>query len=450
MRSSVHVVLALAACGGSGQPVAESAPPNEPPPVAGARVELVRESVLGGQVYVLDTGGERESTMVLVHGLGQNASRDWDTVVPALAARHRVIAVDLPGFGRSTGGNHPYSPELYVSVLDEVLRARVSEPFVLVGHSMGGAVSLLYAATHPDRVDRLVLIDAAGILHRDTYTSFMMHARLNSLLASVATTVMSPFARRTPNPELLLESEVTRETFLGGDPNRIAALALILHDFGPALDRVRAPTLILWGADDDIAAMRVARLLESRLPAARLEVRQGVGHLPMVDDPAWVIERVDAFAVVEAPVPAPPPAPGASVGRCTDVREPHVIEGAYDRIEIERCRDVELRGVVARSIVVRDSVVSLDRVRITGPVGAPGLDLTESVVRMTGGRVEAPVCVRLAGSELDVAGAVLECEESAFVALDRSKLVLSVTRASTTRGTRHYHEVRVIDDGERL
>jgi hypothetical protein len=127
-----------------------------------------------------------------------------------------------------------------------------------------------------------------------------------------------------------------------------------------------------------------------------------------------------------------------------------VIEGAYDRIEIERCRDVELRGVVARSIVVRDSVVSLDRVRITGPVGAPGLDLTESVVSMTGGRVEAPVCVRLAGSELDVAGAVLECEESAFVALDRSKLVLSVTRASTTRGTRHYHEVRVIDDGERL
>jgi len=443
MRRCVLAAALVAGCGAAAVGHAE---------LRGARSVLVRDSVFGGKMLVREAGPPGAPAMVLVHGLGQRASRDWDPVLPALAARYRVIAIDLPGFGRSSRGNRAYTPARYVEALDRVLRARVRAPFILVGHSMGGAISLLYAARHADRVSKLALIDVAGILHRDAYMSFIADARAGGAVASIATTVTSPFAHRLPPPEVLLASAVARETFLGGDPGRIAALALLVYDFGAAMDAVRAPTRILWGARDDVAALRVARVLEARIPGTRLEVRRGVGHVPMTDAPAWVAARLLAFAgeAPQAIVPARIAQAADRVGRCAGRREPQRFEGSFDRIEIRGCRDVVLDRVIARRVVASDSVVTLDRVRLVARDGAPALDLDESVARVTAGRVEGSVCVRLAGSVLDAAGTVFRCAEASFAATSDSKLILSVTRVEGPRGTRRLHEVRGLEEGQRL
>lgn len=448
---SFVVGLLLAACGGSGgaAPV-ETTSTGEPLPEAPGMVAArVSESVFGGEVYVLEAGPPGAPAVVLVHGLGERASADFHPVIPALAERYRVLAVDLPGFGRSSRGNQLYSPDRYVAALAEVLRSRVGGAFVLVGHSMGGAIALLFAAVHPDLVSRLVLIDAAGILHRDAYTRFLVHAQIDGVLGSAVTTLMSPFARRAPDPHVLLSNETARSTFLGGDANRIAALALVLHDFGPALDGVRAPTLALWGEDDPVAPLRTGHLLASRMAHARLVVRPDTGHVPMADAPEWVTEQImgwlDAPAVVAVSDPAEP---NGRIGRC-EAQDDVTFEGAYERIELDRCRGAQLDGVVTRQLVARDSVATLTDVTVVGEDG-PGLRLEESVVRVTGGRIRAPVCVHVDGSELDMAGTVLECGDAAFVAGDRSKLVLSVLRVTSRRGHGHLHEVRVLDGGQSL
>lgn len=445
------IALLLAACGGSaGAGAVEATSTGEPLPEGSGYVEArVAESVFGGEVYVLEAGPSDGPAVVLVHGLGERASADFQPVLPGLAERHRVVAVDLPGFGRSSRGNRLYSPERYVASLAEVLRARVPGPFVLVGHSMGGAIAMLFAAMHPDRVSRLVLIDAAGILHRDAYTRFLVHAQIDGVLGSAVTTLMSPFARRAPDPHVLLSNETARSTFLGGDANRIAALALVLHDFGPALDGVRAPTLVLWGEDDQVAPVRTGRLLASRMAQAQLVVRADTGHVPMADAPEWVTEQIVRWLDAPAAMPVPDPAePAGRIGRC-EAQEDVSFEGAYERIELDRCRGAQLTGVFTRQLVARDSVATLTDVTVVGADG-PGLRLEESVVRVTGGRIRAPVCVHLDASELDMAGTVLECGDAAFVAADRSKLVLSVLRVTSRRGHGYLHEVRVLDGGQSL
>src|SRR4029077_20469429 len=131
--------------------------------------ERVAEPVFGGHVMLYRAGPADAAPVVLIHGLGQNGAKDWDKLIPALSSRYQVLALDLPGFGQSDKGNELYSPVNFTRVIESVVGSRVSRPFVLVGHSMGGAVAIAYASRYPERVRRLVAVDAAGILHRAVY-----------------------------------------------------------------------------------------------------------------------------------------------------------------------------------------------------------------------------------------------------------------------------------------
>src|SRR5438046_2885283 len=138
-----------------------------------SRMERVADPVFGGSVALYRAGKAGAEPVVLVHGLGKAGAEDWAKVVPALAERYDVYALDLHGFGQSDKGNHLYSPSNYARSLEGVLGQRLKGPFTLVGHSMGGAVALAFAAAYPARVRRLVLVDAAGVLHRSVYAEYL-------------------------------------------------------------------------------------------------------------------------------------------------------------------------------------------------------------------------------------------------------------------------------------
>ena len=144
---------------------AQASPPADWIEAPGASAELVSESVFGGRVALYRAGPPSASeAVVLVHGMGKAAARDWAHVIPALARRYAVYAVDLPGFGYSDKGNHHYSPDNMARALEAVLAPRIKGRFTLIGHSMGGAVALAYTASYPNRVGRLVLVDVGAQL----------------------------------------------------------------------------------------------------------------------------------------------------------------------------------------------------------------------------------------------------------------------------------------------
>jgi len=212
--------------------------------VPGATAVLVKEPVFGGRIAVYRAGpADATQAVVLVHGLGKAAARDWENLIPALARRYAVYAVDLPGFGASDKGNHLYSPDNYTRVLEAVVGRRVGRPFVLIGHSMGAAVSLDYAATYPKRVTRLILVDMVGMLHRSIYTEYMsrlgveqatgFYPEESSWVGSVVRRMLSRVETVAATSAAILHTPQTRQRFLNGDPNAIAGYALVERDRPP-------------------------------------------------------------------------------------------------------------------------------------------------------------------------------------------------------------------------
>ena len=393
--------------------------------------------VFGGRVVLYRAGKPGAEPVILVHGLGTAAARDWTQVIPALAAAYDVYALDLPGFGQSDKGNHLYSPANYVRVLDAVFAERLKRPANVVGHSMGGVIALAYAAAYPERVRRLVVADVAGVLHRSVYGEFigrMMAERAvgpdNPWQEALVKMVISQAENLPAKGLMSIEQPQVRQRLLRGDPMAIAGLALVEHDLSRGLRAIKAPTLVVWGSDDKVAPPRTGQVLASVIPGARLVVINEASHAPQVSQPA----RFNALLLDELrgklevkPYAQPLATPaGARLGRCTSERG-RQFSGDYEEIVVDGCADVEIsdarigRLLVSRSQVrlvnthLRDGVESHDsRLEFTGGSlgGDPPLLLDETSVEAAGLRIlprgrtvatnygEGAVTLRLSVSEI--------------------------------------------------
>ena len=164
---------------------------------------------------------------------------------------------------------------------------------------MGGNIALRYAARYPHKVKRLMLIDAAGVLHRITFANFLTHFGIKLLpqinsqqgegVRSIARALLGELARRhnilEPSEQMILNEPVLRENVLGGNPSAIAAYAMSMTDFSGTLSSIKTPTLILWGENDYVTPMRTARVLATNLKNSGLVVIGNAGHVPMIDKP---------------------------------------------------------------------------------------------------------------------------------------------------------------------
>jgi pimeloyl-ACP methyl ester carboxylesterase len=205
--------------------------------------------------------------LVLVHGLSAS-TRWWARNVGALARRFRVYVVDLIGFGGSRDGE-PFVLERASAQLADWMEHLGIERANLVGHSMGGFISVDLAADHPHRVDKLVLVAAAALPLGRGYVRHSL-----GLVRGI---------RHLPLSFLPI---LITDAYRAG-PKTIwkAAQELLSTDIAPKLARIEAPSLLLWGANDTIVPPDIGRGLERDLPNARLVMLQGAGHNPMWDRP---------------------------------------------------------------------------------------------------------------------------------------------------------------------
>lgn len=424
----------------------------------------IPDPVFEGQVMVYHGGAEDAPTVLLVHGLGVEAASSWRRLVPELVEDYRVIAVDLPGFGVSSKGSHAYTPDRYAAMLAHVLRRYADGPVNVVGHSMGGAIALRLAGRYPDRVDSLHLVSVAGILHRAAYSAYLSRTVSDqgqgsdsppgNMVDRALGKAIRKLIRLSPSPDFVLSNGMARHYLLGGEPGTIAAFALVTTDFSRTLERVRVPTRLYWGSADPTAPTRVAHMLGERVPNGHLTLFNGVGHVPMIE----ATERLNTALLAglqgrttepDARIRAPDEA-GDRVGRCQDESGRH-FTGAYDRLVIESCEDVELVGVRARQVVARGSRISMTGSVIIAPPGddEPALWADGSQVHITGGEIRGPVAIDAAGSSLDIAATRLHGRRTVVQnSGDRSsEVIFSVVPFESGERQGHLHLTRTIEGG---
>src|SRR5258706_13821407 len=371
--------------------------------VRGTKARRIDEPVFGGQMVVYEAGRGNAREIMLVHGIGEEGARDFRDHIAWLQKSFHVVAVDLPGFGASDKANVLYSPANYALVLKHVVSRFLRGPFVLVGHSMGAVVSLRYAATYPDDVLRLAVVDAPGVLHSSSTTNQVLaHLGLEFVppaadpadwLVNLARKLLAPLQQLHLDPQIILSSAQLRQKLLGADPAKIAGLAVVSEDLSRELPKVRAETLVVWGAQDTLAPLRTGKVLALKLPHARLAVIERAGHELMLEAPERFRAVLEPFLERGLPpVPARAAAPLAKRGEGSCQRERNrVFEGEYDSLTLDGCQQAQIRNARVRELRVLDSTVTIDDSRIGG--GETGLHAGSSTIVMTGGRADGKAAV---------------------------------------------------------
>lgn len=269
---------------------------------------------LNGQlVHVRDVGPRADPLpLVLLHGTSDSL-HTWDAWVQALQAERRVITLDLPGFGLTgprADGNYrgDADADFVLQLLDRLQVARA----VVGGNSLGGEVAWRLASKAPERVAQLVLVDAAGLPFELASVPLAWRlARipgLNHLLEWVLPRplVVQGLVKAYADPEKITTAVVDRyfELTLRDGNRRALGERLRQRVHGADSERIAGitqPTLILWGAQDELIPLSSGQELQRRIAGSQLVVLDGVGHLPQEEDPARSLVALRAFLGLPPP-----------------------------------------------------------------------------------------------------------------------------------------------------
>lgn len=292
-------------------------------------LELRTVEVDGRPVSVLvGRRGWSRPVALLVHGFGAT-KENWIRFARYLSADFQVVAPDLPGHGDSFKDMEKrYGLDDQVGYLLAILDELGVERCHLAGNSMGGAVSALFAATHPERTLSLVLFSPGGIYRYSSPALDMIQDGDNPLIP-----------RNRAGYDRLMRLAMERPPFLPWPIASVLAERAVAdqdirnkifaeiqgshgHDVEKALKSIQAPTLILWGTEDRILDVQNAAVFVERIPNARVKRLDGLGHVPMIEAPEETAGICEAFfrsvsALNQAG--APSGAPGTGRARCREL-----------------------------------------------------------------------------------------------------------------------------------
>lgn len=409
--------------------------------IRGTYAECIQEPIFEGKVCTVQANRGARIGVILIHGLGGSAD-DWKNVIPALAKDFHVLAFDLPGFGKSDKGSQEYSPTRYARLAHFLAdRYFTNKPYHVVGHSMGGAIALRFAAQRPLRFQRLVLIDAAGILHPQVLSKFQAGSLLErtsgmqqtrGFVERLSGRILEQVDRLPISPIDIANSALGRETVLQGGPEKIAALELAGEDFSNAITTVTEPTLILWGDNDLTVPRRTGEVLAARMPHARLQLITGSGHEPMQDQAELTDTLIRKHLLATdrdlasqyQPAPPKPAFSSERIGTCSGESDKE-FAGDYRSIELNDCSGITIRKARIGQLSAVNSRVTLVDTDIVGK--DEGLQADNSDITITNGDISGVIAIKANRSRFDLAGVHLYGSQDAVKAVG-SKFVFSISQ----------------------
>jgi pimeloyl-ACP methyl ester carboxylesterase/CRP-like cAMP-binding protein len=269
-------------------------------------------TINGQRIYVREEGPREGQVALLIHGW----SSSWyalSPLLPLLNKSFRCLAVDLPGYGKSPAMDQRVTMADYADVLASLLQHVTDSPAVLIGHSMGGMIGLTMELRHPTLIERMVLLCPTISGDLSTYINVVISpitmlerypvasrvvAALEPYMLNVTDRFMRPasFAERTDISEA--DYKRLRADARRPGQGRVRAecyWAMREGDLRGKLDGVDAPSLVLWGAEDNTVPLRDAGVVAEEWPSADLRIIPKAGHWPQFETPAITRRYIASF-----------------------------------------------------------------------------------------------------------------------------------------------------------
>jgi pimeloyl-ACP methyl ester carboxylesterase len=261
--------------------------------------------IQGVSTYVVDAG--EGPTVLLIHGYGDTAD-GWRRIVPNLLRDHRVVALDVPPFGRSDDIKPPKLMEFYKSFFPEFFKAMGIDKATLIGHSLGGAITLHLALEQPELIARIGLVAPAGLGEKPPrwwHTALGGYGPIYKTALSIPTPITGPLVRAgmnklvglrlfhdrrgmAPDIEHLLELHSSRrdlDRLLAAGRCCVEAYTGRLLEDSKSID---VPKFMVWGRHDGLVPSEHARAFASLHPDAHVHVIDDCGHYPQIEFPQRV------------------------------------------------------------------------------------------------------------------------------------------------------------------
>ena len=220
------------------------------------------------------------SPIVLMHGWGCNLTT-LASIEKVAAESHTVYNVDFPGFGESEEPHEVWGVELYTQLIEKFIEAEGIENPILLGHSFGGRVGILYSSRN--KVKKLILVDAAGVKPR---RSFKYYFKVYTYKLSKK--LMPLIYGKKGAQERIEQMRAKRGSsdYNNASPMMRAILSKVVNeDLKHCMPKISAPTLLIWGENDTATPLRDAQIMEKLIPDAGLVSFPGCGHYSFLDNP---------------------------------------------------------------------------------------------------------------------------------------------------------------------
>lgn len=267
----------------------------------------------GLRLHVYEAGSANLPTALLIHGLGDEADT-WRYVIAPLATHYHVVALDLPGFGRSDKLPRSYAVPFLCDTVLELMDTLSIARATLMGNSLGAILAQFIGLEHAERVSSLVLIDGTLLAHKQplnlTTLLFLvpgigewLYTRLRKSPQTAFETLRSYYADLDALPEAdrdFLFQRVNERVW--SDDQRRAYFSVLRslvgwvtrqqRDLKTRLARMQVPTLVIWGEQDQVMPVDNAYALVDAQPSAKLVVLLGVGHLPQQEGPGALVRAI--------------------------------------------------------------------------------------------------------------------------------------------------------------
>jgi pimeloyl-ACP methyl ester carboxylesterase len=264
----------------------------------------------GLQVHYRDEGNKNDTLpIILIHGTGASL-HTWEGWVQALKSEHRIVTLDLPAYGL-TGPNKTgeYSVKYYTQFLDAFLQKINISRCILGGNSLGGGITWQYTMAYPQKVAKMILVDAGGYPMKPKSVPIAFRLATVPILSSL----LKNITPRSIAVSSLLNVYVNDEKVTPALVDRYYELALREGNRKAFIDRMKKrdvgekennylkmntltmPTLILWGAQDELIPSDVAERFHADLPQDTMVILENLGHTPMEEDPEKTVAIVKTF-----------------------------------------------------------------------------------------------------------------------------------------------------------